>query len=157
MLAPLLKCFDKCVPPPWGIYLTDVSHMRAVHNPMSVEVGGLDSKVLVPDAPVYAPRHSSVLKSAECTQPSWEQAWTNRAAQTSSEVPGAGGPRIAKQKCQLTFSELVLYRNWFVGPAVSPSLRKHGLSQHRAPRLTVNFLRRSLWSRMHDNMFRRQM
>ena len=125
--------------PPWGIYLTDVSHMRVVHNPVSVEVGGLDSKVLVPDAPVYAPRHPSVLRSAECTQPSWEQSWTNRGAQTSSEVPGAGGPRIAKQKCQLTFSELVLCRNWFVGPAVSPSLRKHGLVSAQAPSSDCQF------------------
>ena len=100
---------------------------------MSVEVGGLDSKVLVPDAPVYAPRHPSVLSSAECTKPSWEQSWTNCGAQTSSEVPRAGGPRIAKQTCQLTFSEMVLYRNWFVGPAVSPSLRKHGLVSAQGP------------------------
>ena len=106
---------------------------------MSVEVGGLDSKVLVPDAPVYASHHPSVLRSADSTQPSWEQSWTNRGAQTSSEVPGAGRPRIAKQKCQLTFSELVLYRNWFVGPAVSPFLRKHGLVSVQGPSSDCKF------------------
>ena len=90
-------------------------------------------------ASVYTPRHPSVLRSAECTQPSWEQSWTNRGAQTSSEVPGAGGPRIVKQKCQLTFSELALYLNWFVGPAESPSLRKHGLVSAQGPSSDCQF------------------
>ena len=61
------------------------------------------------------------------------------APRLAPKCPELADRGIAKQKCQLTFSELVLYRNWFVGPAVSPSLRKHALVSAQGPSSDCQF------------------